>query len=188
MKWIGLTIIFFRNVKNRILRNIFKHLFAQCGKNVRFYASDVFSFSTIYLKDDIYIGRGAKFSARNSHINIGNKVMFGPNVTIRGGNHNTSVVGAYMADVHSKRETDDQDVIIEDDVWVGSGAIILKGVIIRRGSVVAAGAVVTKSFPPYSIIGGVPAALIKRRFSPTQIVEHEIHLYPENSRLKIEDF
>lgn len=187
MKWIGRTVIFMRNVKNRILRNIFRHMFAQCGKNVRFYASDFFSFSTIYIKDDVYIGRGAKFSARHAQIFIGSKVMFGPNVTIRGGNHNTSVVGKFMADVYSKRETDDQNVIIEDDVWVGAGAIILKGVIIRRGSVVAAGAVVTKSFPPYSVLGGVPAKLIKKRFSPTQILEHEAQLYPENSRLKIED-
>lgn len=48
---------------------------------------------------------------------------------------------------------------------------------IGRGSVVAAGAVVTKSFPPYSIIGGVPAKLLKMRFTPKQIAEHEALLY-----------
>lgn len=54
---------------------------------------------------------------------------------------------------------------------------ILKGVTIGRGSVVAAGAVVTKSCPPYSIIGGVPAKVIKQRFSPEEIVKHESILY-----------
>ena len=50
---------------------------------------------------------------------------------------------------------------------------ILKGVTIGRGSVVAAGAVVTKSCPPYSIIGGVPAKVLKMRFTPEEIVKHE---------------
>ena len=50
---------------------------------------------------------------------------------------------------------------------------ILKGVTIGRGSVVAAGAVVTKSCPPYSIIGGVPAKVLKMRFTPAEIEKHE---------------
>ena len=64
-------------------------------------------------------------------------------------------------------------VLIEDDVWCGSNVVILKGVTIGHGSIVAAGAVVTKSFPPYSIIGGVPAKLIRMRFTPEQILKHE---------------
>lgn len=67
----------------------------------------------------------------------------------------------------------DAPVVIEDDVWCGANVTILKGVTIGRGSVVAAGAVVTKSFPPYSIIGGVPARLLKMRFTPEEIEEHE---------------
>ena len=93
-----------------------KKNFKKCGKGVKFYSFD-FSFSTIQLGNDVYIGRGAKFSASNANIIIGNKVMFGPNVVIRGGNHNTDVIGKFMFDI--KREFDDEDVIISDDVWVG---------------------------------------------------------------------
>ena len=64
-------------------------------------------------------------------------------------------------------------VVIEDDVWCGANVTILKGVTIGHGSVVAAGAVVTKSFPPYSIIGGIPAKLLKMRFTEEEIKEHE---------------
>ena len=67
-------------------------------------------------------------------------------------------------------------MVIEDDVWCGANVTILKGVTIGRGSIVAAGAVVTHSFPPYSVIGGVPAKLLKMRFTPEEIVEHEKRL------------
>jgi len=54
-------------------------------------------------------------------------------------------------------------VVIEDDVWVGHGATILKGVKIGKGAIVAAGAVVTRDVESYSIVGGVPAKLIRVR-------------------------
>ena len=56
-----------------------------------------------------------------------------------------------------------ENVVIEDDVWIGQRVIILPGVTIYKGCIIGAGAVVTKSFPPYSIIGGNPAKLIKSR-------------------------
>ena len=63
------------------------------------------------------------------------------------------------------------DIIIDDDVWIGYGATILSGVHISQGAVVAACAVVTKDVPPYAIVGGVPAKVIKYRFEPEMIEE-----------------
>ena len=85
------------------------------------------------------------------------------------------IISKYIIDVTDDEKLPEHDapVIIEDDVWCGANVTILKGVTIGRGSVVAAGSVVTKSCAPYSIIGGVPAKLIKMRFTPEQIVEHE---------------
>ncbi len=54
-------------------------------------------------------------------------------------------------------------IVIEADVWIGANATILDGVVIGRGSVVAAGAVVTQSIAPFSVVGGIPARLIKSR-------------------------
>ena len=78
-------------------------------------------------------------------------MLIGPNVMIIGGDHNTSVIGNFMFDVKSKRESDDQAVVIADDVWIGNGVIIHKGVQFGRGSIVAAGAIVTNNIPPYTI-------------------------------------
>ena len=121
---------------------------------------------------------------------IGNKVIFGPNPTIITGDHRSNIKGKYIIDVKDKEKFEEEinkydlPVIIEDDVWCGANVTILKGVTIGRGSVIAAGSVVTKSCPPYSVIGGVPAKIIKFRFSVEEIIEHERNLYPEHERLK----
>ena len=57
------------------------------------------------------------------------------------------------------------DIIIDDDVWIGYGAIIMSGVHIGQGAIIAAGSVVTKNVPAYAIVGGVPAKIIKYRFN-----------------------
>lgn len=76
----------------------------------------------------------------------------------------------------------DRDVIVEEDVWIGSNVTLLSGVIIGRGTTVAAGAVVAKSMPPYCICGGVPAKFIKFYWSIDQILAHESSLYSKEDR------
>lgn len=93
-------------------------------------------------------------------LTIGNYVMMGPEVIIYTKNHKTSSKDIPML---NQGITDPQEVIIEDDVWIGARAIILPGVRIGKGSIVAAGAVVSKDVEPYAIVGGVPAKKIKSR-------------------------
>ena len=110
-------------------------------------------------------------------------MIFGPKPTIITGDHRIDVIGKHLIDVTVEEKyingvnPYDQPVIIEDGCWIGANVTILKGVTIGRGSIVAAGAVVTKSCEPYSIIGGIPAKLLKMRFSPEQIAEHESILF-----------
>lgn len=92
-------------------------------------------------------------------IDIGDDVIIGPHFTVIAENHIFSELDKNIKEQGVTRG----DVKIENNVWVGCNVTILTGVTIGSGSVVAAGAVVTKSFPQNSIIGGVPAKLIKRR-------------------------
>lgn len=61
------------------------------------------------------------------------------------------------------------DIIIGNDVWIGYEAVILSGVTIGDGAIIGARAVVTRDVPPYTIVGGVPAKAIKKRFSEDTI-------------------
>lgn len=180
MKVIALTILFISKVLKRLKMIIYKSLFSSTGRNVIFDPEDVFSYSTISLGDDVFIGPGATFSASDSSIEIGNKVMFGPNVTIMGGDHNVGEIGRYMYDVLEKLPENDKSVVLQDDVWVGANTIILKGVTIGQGSIVAAGALVIKDVEPYSIVGGVPAKKLKMRFTEEEIKEHKRKLNVRN--------
>ena len=109
--------------------------------------------------------------------------MFGPEVMIIGGNHNTCVPGKFMYDVHEKRHQDDLDIIIEDDVWIGSRSIILSGVRIGRGAIIGAGSVVTRNVMPYCVVAGSPAHVIKHRWTTEQALLHEKSLYSPEKRL-----
>jgi acetyltransferase-like isoleucine patch superfamily enzyme len=185
MKFTLLAVLYLqvRRVTRYIRMILIKPSFGEYGCSFIFDPDSVFSYNNIAVGDHVYVGPGATFVAGDAKINIRSHVLFGPNVTIVTGNHNTSIIGQYIIDVREKREEDDQDVIIEDDVWVCAGATILRGVQIGRGSVIAAGSVVTKDVPPYAVVGGCPAKIIKWRWSIAEILKHENILYPEDKRM-----
>lgn len=149
--------------------------FAEYGDNVSVGVGGDFIPSHIHCGHHVYIGPHASFMASVAHIYIGSYVTFGPSVTIRGGNHRTDLIGKHIYEISEteKLPENDSDVYIEDGVWIGCNAIILRGVKVGKGAVVAAGAVVTKDVPPYAIVGGNPAKVIKYRFNEEQIYEHE---------------
>jgi acetyltransferase-like isoleucine patch superfamily enzyme len=102
---------------------------------------------------------------------LGNYVIFGPEVAIVGGDHVYDEAGTPICFTGRPPMP---KTVIEDDVWVGQRSVIKAGVRIGRGAVVAMGSVVTKDVEPYTIVGGVPAKLIKRRFrSPEEESEHD---------------
>jgi acetyltransferase-like isoleucine patch superfamily enzyme len=84
--------------------------------------------------------------------------------------HQYDIVGKTMWD---SGRGDKFKVVVEGDVWISHGAIVLSPARIGRGAIVAAGSVITRDVPRYAIVGGVPAKVLKMRFTPEEIVEHE---------------
>lgn len=139
--------------------------------------------NNIYIYDKVGIGPHAHLSTPNAKIVFKGNASVAEHLTIHTGNH-ARMVGLFVTDITeaNKPKGYDKDVIIEKDVWIGSNVTILAGVHVGRGATIAAGAVVNKDVPPYSIVGGVPAKLIKFYWSIEQILGHEQKLYPDDER------
>lgn len=110
------------------------------------------------------------------YVEIGNYCSIAPEVIfITGGEHKLNYISSYP--FKTKIVNNDIEafskgpILIEDDVWIGYGSKILSGVKIGQGAVVGAGSVVTKDVPPYAIVGGTPAHIIKYRFNDSLIQE-----------------
>ncbi|MBM0233468.1 acyltransferase [Micromonospora sp. STR1_7] len=159
--------------------------FAARGDNFAFDPDGVYTCHTIEVGRNVDLGYQPILMATRSRIRIGDNVMFGPEVTIRGGNHRIDQVGLPMIAVRKQPGDDTQDrgVTIGDDVWVGTRAVILHGVTIGRGAVIGAGAVVTRSVPPYAVAAGNPARVVRLRWPVETIRAHERQLYPAERRL-----
>ena len=122
-----------------------------------------------------YIGRDSQIE---TNCIIGNYVIFGNKCAVVGKHdHNYQQIGTPIRLSSQIRDKDyswkgiDEITVIEDDVWIGYGSIILSGVRIGEGSIIAAGSVVTKDVESYSIYGGVPAKKIKSRFDSVEDLE-----------------
>jgi acetyltransferase-like isoleucine patch superfamily enzyme len=126
---------------------------------------------------DITLGNRVQFGPRclvQCDIQFGDSVLVAQNVAFVGRvDHRVDVVGSAIWD---SPRGDDGKTIVEDDVWIGHGCIVMAGVRIGRGAIVAAGSVVTRDILRYGIAAGVPARVIRMRFTPDQIREHEAAL------------
>lgn len=143
------------------------------GKGTRFWAP-----KSIKIGSHVYIGKQVHIEA---NCEIGSYCLLANRVAIVGRNdHDFNAIGfpmRYAPWIASERfpsQFKDAKAVIEDDVWLGYGVIVLTGVTIGRGAVIAAGSVVSKDIPPYSIAAGVPANVVARRFADEQtIAKHE---------------
>ena len=135
-------------------------LLAHVGSNLRV-AEHVLinSPGNVSVGDNCYIGAGVQLYPWNAPITIGSNVLLAAGVRIITRKHGFANLSHPMA----KQGYTNAPIVIEDDVWIGFGAVILPGVTVGRGSIIGSNAVVTRNVEPYTIVGGVPARLIRRR-------------------------
>lgn len=145
---------------------------------------EFFSFKNISIDDKVSIDRYCRiYSAKNSFIKIGKNVamnknilinargggeikigdncLLASNVVIRSNNHKFDSVDIPIKD----QGVSSGKIVISDDVWIGSNAVILPNVTIGKGVIIGAGSVVTKDIKDYEVVGGIPAKTIKNRIS-----------------------
>jgi maltose O-acetyltransferase len=118
----------------------------------------------VYIGDgsDVFIGDRCQINhgCRLGNVVIGSYVMIGPEVVVLAQLHETRSIRIPM--VYQGRVAK-PPTTIEDDVWIGTRAIVMPGLRIGRGAIIGAGAVVTRDVPPYVVVAGVPARVIRHR-------------------------
>ena len=113
----------------------------------------------ITIGDNVFLGDFSIISGDDGEVIIGDNVLIASGVVIQAADHRIERTDIpIMEQGHTPGR-----IVIEDDVWIASNAVITSNVTIGRGAVVGAGAVVTRDVPPMAIVGGVPARVIRMR-------------------------
>lgn len=158
-----------RDLLREKLRN--KRIFTTCGSSI-ILNNPTISGNRLTIGEDVYIGPNATILCSIDDVVIEDHVVIGPGVTLVESNHVFNNKEKYIK--HAGLVGG--GVKIEADCWLGANVTVLAGVTIGKGSVIGACSCVTRSIPPYSIAVGVPARVIKQRFTDDEKIEYEKNL------------
>lgn len=150
---------------NSKIESIYVHPLAIAGCNLHIRRGSVIDSSSA-IQSYTYIGKNVDItnSQVGSYCSIADNVVVGP------GTHDmTRVSTSALFYSDSDNVLRKQSVVIESDVWIGVNAVIIQGVTIGLGAVIGASAVVTKDVPPFAVVAGVPAKIIRFRVCPEMV-------------------
>lgn len=191
--------MFYTSVKQRIRKSLDRlfHIdrrgeYGYMAKDA-YMASDavVFSKKNLFLYENTSLPSGCLILNPRSKFIMKRGSFSSYNLCVCPGNH-MPLVGVWKHDVTDamkdkldKEHKYDRDIIVEEDVWLGINVTLLNGTHIGRGCIVGAGCVISGEWPPYAVIAGNPARIIRPLFSMDEILQHEEKLYaPEDRILK----
>lgn len=188
-------------IKNIIKKQLFRREWRKSNSNNQTSALNIFDMSLVTVGKMSYGPLEVhSWKSEGERLVIGNYVSISSGVKfILGGNHHYNTFSTYPFKVKLELQEIEAytngPIVIEDDVWIGTDVLVMSGITISKGAVVAAGSVVVKNVPPYSIVGGNPAKIIKMRFEESiieklisidfseidnNIVKNNIDLFYEN--------
>lgn len=178
-EWLQYSLV--KNLASRIRLNAFQRKWRRNNQHNGTFPVSVFPFDCVSVGDASYGELNVVTFAENTKLKIGHYVSISQNVSfLLDVEHYTNHISTFPFKVKILKQCKYEafskgDIIVEDDVWIGYGSIIMSGVHIGKGAIIAAGTVITKDVPEYAIMGGIPARLIRYRFN-------------EISRKKAKDF
>lgn len=174
----GIRMIFFSSRRDR---------YGYIDKTSKVYLPGKGNRQNVFLYKNTIIHEYHKFISHNGKFIMKENSIAASGLTVITNNHSIYNVGDYPGG-QGWSDLSPDNVIIEEDVWIGANVTLCPGTHINRGAVVAAGSVCTKSneAPPYSIVGGNPAKFIKFKFTLEEQIEHEKIRFSEDKRIDID--
>ena len=153
-----------------------REVFAECGENcyIELPLRANWGGHHVHFGSGIYVNSNLTL-VDDGHIYVGDKVMFGPNVTIATANHPID------PELRSRALQYNKDVYIGENVWIGAGVIVVPGVHIGKNSVIGAGSVVTKDIPENVVAVGNPCRVLR------EISEHDKEYFYKKERIDLKE-
>lgn len=179
-------------IRNYIMKSLFVRKWKKKNKHNDTAPNNIFDINRVKVGKETYGRIEVLMYNDENTLEIGNYCSIGPKVVfLLSADHYVNHISTFpfKAKITEgvKEGVSKGNIKVEDDVWIGYGAIIMSGVHIGQGAIIAAGAIVTNDVEPYAIVGGVPAKLIKYRFDKQLIGELDKIDYSKLSKKDIKE-